>query len=196
VERLILARHGETDFNVRRLLNGDPAVEVLLTEQGEEEARRLGEALAHEPIDLCVTSGFGRTEATADLALDGRTVLRLVVADLGDPRYGNFEGGSLDEYRDWAAAASSHETPGPGESRHEVVARYLRGLRLLLARPERTILAVLHSLPIAYVLAARDGQTPPRRARMVENARPYAFTGAELARAVELLQGWVDSPDW
>ncbi len=102
MERLILARHGETDWNVERLVNGDPAVDVRLTERGREEARRLGEELRGEPLDLCVTTPFPRTAETADLALAARAdgvPPRLVVAELGDPHYGEFEGRSLDDYR-------------------------------------------------------------------------------------------------
>lgn len=196
MERLILARHGETDWNTRELLNGDPAVDVHLTEKGREEARRLGDGLAGEPVDLCVTSGFPRTVETAELALAGRTVPRLDVADLGDPDYGDFEGRAIEDYRAWASANPSSAAPGRGESRQAIVTRYVRGFRLLLARPEPTILAVLHSLPVGYALAAREGQAPAPRVPLVANARPYRFTRAELECAVELLEGWCASPTW
>ena len=112
MERLILARHGQTDWNVRKLVNGDPATPVVLTERGRQEARRLGEELAGEPLDLCVVTPFGRTRETADLALDGRSVPRLVVEELADPFYGDFEGGALEEYRGWARSRrSSPATP-------------------------------------------------------------------------------------
>ncbi|MGZ4353204.1 MAG: histidine phosphatase family protein, partial [Gaiellaceae bacterium] len=133
MEQLILARHGETEWNTRQLVNGDPSVNVRLSEQGREEARRLGAALAGEQVDLCVTSGFPRTDETAELALGDRVVPRLIVADLGDPDYGSFEGGPLEEYRAWAAANPSSAAPGgDGEARHAIVGRYARGFRLLL----------------------------------------------------------------
>jgi broad specificity phosphatase PhoE len=88
MERLILARHGQTDWNVRRLLNGDPAARVVLTPQGREEARRLGEELAGDAIDLCVVTPLARTHETADEALRGRDVPRMVVEELADPLYG------------------------------------------------------------------------------------------------------------
>jgi probable phosphoglycerate mutase len=197
MELLILARHGETEWNTRRLVNGDPSVDVRLSEQGREEARRLGAALAAEQVDLCVTSGFPRTDETAALALADRVVPRLIVADLGDPDYGSFEGGPLDEYRAWAAENPSTAAPGgEGEPRHTIVGRYARGFRLLLARPERTILAVLHSLPVAYAVAAREGRPPEPRVPLVANAHPYRFTRDELERVAELLEGWCASPSW
>lgn len=195
MERLILARHAETEWNTRGLLNGDPSVDVHLSEKGREEARRLGAELPDE-LELCVTSGFPRTVETAELALEGRTLPRLDVADLGDPDYGDFEGLGLEDYRAWASSNASTAQPGGGEARHAVVTRYVRGFRLLLARPERTILAVLHSLPIGYALAAREGELPAPRVELVLNAHPYPFTRAELERAVELLEGWCASPSW
>ncbi len=197
MEQLILARHGETEWNTRQLVNGDPSVDVRLSVRGREEARRLGVELAAEELDLCVTSGFPRTDETAELALDGRVVPRLVVADLGDPNYGSFEGGSLDDYRAWAAENPSTAAPGgDGEPRHAIVGRYARGFRLLLARPERTILAVLHSLPVAYAVAARDGSPPPPRVPLVANAHAYPFTRAEVEGVVRLLEGWCAAPTW
>ena len=125
MERMILARHGESEYSLHGLLNGDPAVGVGLTGQGEEQARRLGIELAAEPLDLAVHSGFPRTRATLELALAGREVPVLQEPRLADPRAGSFEGGTLDEYRAWAWNESSRvEAPGGGESRLAIVQRY------------------------------------------------------------------------
>jgi broad specificity phosphatase PhoE len=193
----VLARHAESEVNVHALLNGDPAVRSPLTARGIEQARALGEALAAEPLELCVTSGFQRTEQTAAEALRGRDVSRLVDAGLGDPRFGRFEGAPLAEFRAWAAAASSSERPEPGgESRLEILVRYARSFRLLLARPERSILVVAHSLPIAYALAARDGIPPGANVPLAEYATPYPFAADELERAAALLERWTAAPTW
>ena len=61
-----------------------------------------------------MTTGFPRTEETADEAMRGREVPRVVLGELGDPRYGPYEGGPLEDYRAWAAASSSARAPGPG----------------------------------------------------------------------------------
>jgi broad specificity phosphatase PhoE len=41
MKRLILARHAESVFNVRRVLNGDPSIAGGLTQRGRAQARRL-----------------------------------------------------------------------------------------------------------------------------------------------------------
>ena len=197
MERAILARHGETTFNLRLALNGDLAVSCPLTERGEEQARSLGRQLAGDPIDLCVTSEFERARRTADLALAGRDVPREVLPELNDPRYGSFEGAHLEDYRAWASGSPSHaEPPGEGESRLAIVDRYARGFRFVLERPEEAVFVVCHSLPVAYVLAARDGAAPAPRVPLVECAHPYRLSAAELQRAVELLEAWVREPTW
>lgn len=192
MELVILARHGESEFSARAAVNGDLAVTCPLTPAGEEQARRLGEELAGQAIDLCVTSEFERTRQTADLALAERDVPRLVVPELNDPRVGSFEGRPLDEYRAWNwAHGSSEEPPGGGESRSSVAARFARGFRTVLERPEQTILVVIHSLPIAYILGE-----PQQRMPMVEYVRPHRLPADELRAAVERLEAWCAAPSW
>jgi broad specificity phosphatase PhoE len=197
VERALFVRHGESEYSVDLRLNGDTGVEVGLTRRGMDEARVLAERLADESIDLCVTSEFGRTRETADLALAGRSVPRLVVAELNDPCYGPYEGATLEEYRVWADSAPSDARPSAdGESRLEIVARYARALRIVLTRPERRILVVTHSLPVAYALATRDGDLPKPRVPLVAHASVHPFTAAELGRAADALEAWVADPTW
>jgi broad specificity phosphatase PhoE len=197
VEQAIFARHGESAYSALGLMNGDASVPVGLTEAGVEQARRLGEELRGTELDLAVTSALPRTAATADVALRGREVPRLVIAELNDPRYGNFEGKPLDDYRAWAAAhSSSTQAPGGGESRLEIIARYTRAFRELLARPEPAILVVAHSLPIAYAVLVRDGADPGAHMPLVEYAKPYPFDAAELEAATTALERWVAAPSW
>jgi broad specificity phosphatase PhoE len=198
MQHLILARHGESEYSSRGLLNGDPSVTVGLTEAGEAQARALGAALRETPIDLCVTTEFGRTHRTAELALEGRDVRTEIWPDLNDPHAGSWEGLPIDEYLVWAGGAGSAEdVPGGGQSRHAIVLRCARAYRALLERPEPTILAVLHALPIAYLLSALEGTAPaPRMGRVVEYAHPYRVEADELRPAVELLEAWCAAPSW
>lgn len=198
MERLILARHGESDYSARGLVNGDASVRVGLTGAGEEQARALGRKLAGEPLDLCVTSALERTRATAALALLGRDVPVRAWAELNDPRAGRFEGLELAEYRVWAWTAGSQEAaPGGGESRLEAVLRYRRAYEALLGRPEATVLAVAHALPIAYVLSALEGLPPaPRMDRTVAYAHPYRLAAAELRSALGVIDAWCAAPSW
>jgi broad specificity phosphatase PhoE len=192
VRRTIFARHGESEYNVRGTLNGDITVPCGLTERGLEQARALARRVSGERLDLCVTSEFQRVRETADEVLHGREMPRLVLPELNDPLYGDYEGALLDDYRTWASGTPSSELPGErGESRHAIVDRYTRAFRKLLGRPEENILAISHSLPIAYALGARDGVEPGPRVPLVANATPYELSADELERATELLERWV-----
>ena len=196
MERVVLARHGESERSVGGLTNGDPAVRVALTATGREEARRLGSELAGEPIDLCVTSEFERARETADLALEGRDVPRLVLAELNDIRFGEFEGRPLTDYRAWAHAHGPEDVCPGGESRAQTVARYVRAYRTILARPEAMVLVVAHGLPVRYVLDAVEGRDPAAAVAQVPYAEPFRLSADELREAVDRLEAWVESPAW
>ena len=197
MERAILARHGESELSCQGLTNGDPSVACPLTARGREEARHLGELLATEPIDLCVTTEFERTRETADLALEGRSVPRLVLPELNDIRFGEFEGRALTDYRDWAHAHTPEaEVPGGGESRVETIRRYVDGYRIILARSERTVFVVAHGLPVRYVLDAVAGTGPVPRINQVPYAEPFPVSAEQLTAAVDHLEAWLGAPAW
>jgi broad specificity phosphatase PhoE len=199
VESAILVRHGESEFSARGSVSGDPQVACPLTAVGREQARRLGRLLAGEEIDVCVTSEFPRTVETAELALAERDVPRVVFPELNDPRAGAFEGGEFAEYLTWARAPSTgsgDRPPGGGESRRALVARYARGYRKVLRRPEHTVLVVGHSLPTSYVLEALDGRGPSRVIPLIAYAEPHRVSAADLERAVGRLEDWSRAPTW
>ena len=154
METLIVARHGFAVSNRDGTCSWATPGEGL-TEEGAEQARELGRLLADDAIELGVSTELRRTQETLDLALDGRPVPRLVLADLNEIHFGSFDGGLLERYREWAGAeAPDIAAPGGGESRASAAARYARGLRSLLARPEAVVLFVGHALVVRYVLDA------------------------------------------
>jgi 2,3-bisphosphoglycerate-dependent phosphoglycerate mutase len=197
MERALLTRHAESKASVEGLTNGDPRRVVELTALGREQARTLGDRLADEAIDLCVVTEFRRTQETADIALEGRHVPRLVLAGLNDIRFGEYEGGPLADYRVWARAHGPEDAvPGGGESRAETVARYAEAFHELLERTERSILVVAHSLPIRYALDAAEDGAPQPATEQVPYAQPLPLSADELRRAARLLQQWAAAPSW
>jgi 2,3-bisphosphoglycerate-dependent phosphoglycerate mutase len=197
VDAIILARHGESELSVVGRTNGDPGTSCALTEAGREQARRLGQLLEEDHLGLCVVSEFERAQETADLALEGREVPRLVLPELNDIRFGDYEGRALTEYRAWAHAHGPEEAaPGSGDSRAVTVLRYIRAYRTILARPEETILVVAHGLPVRYVLDAVGGRNPAAAVAQVPYAEPFKLTADELEAAVDRLAIWAESPAW
>ena len=194
MRRLLAARHGESELSAKALVNGDPGVACPLTELGRAQARALGTALADERIDLCVVTEFERVRETAEIALAGRDIPFLVLPELNDPRYGEFEGGSIVAYREWVWARGPLDAPAGGEHRGELAGRYGRGLRILADRPEDTILLVAHSLPLAYLRDAAAGTPPRSRMDMIEHAQMVRVDLGEREQAVAVLEAWAAAP--
>lgn len=193
---LILARHGHAGANAADTVSCRPPGEGL-SPRGVEEALALREALAGEEIGLGVATELLRTQETLELALGELDVPRLALPQLNEIGFGRFEGGPLAAYREWAWAAEPDvECPGGGESRSAAAARYASALQLLLARPEETVLAVGHALPIRYVLDASDGRLPAARIEAVGHAVPYRLGSEAVETAAETLRVWSEAPSF
>lgn len=196
MEEAILTRHAESEYSVLGAVNGDPAVAVALTEAGRAQARRLGERLRDEPVNLCVTSEFGRVRETADLALAGREVPRLVLPELNEIGFGDYEGRPFEDYRVWAGTAAPDAEEHGGDSRLAAARRYARAFRIVLARPELRILVITHGLPLRYVLNAAEGVPPAPLLDAVPYAELHRFRAGPLAEAVDRLEEWCAAPAW
>lgn len=120
--KIFVARHGETNYNVLKLHNADPKVDVHLTEKGISEAKNLAEELKDEDFDAIYVSELPRTGQTASYLQQNSP--RIIDARLNDINSG-FEGKSVAEYhklRDSAEDPFTYKAPN-GESSEEV---YLR----------------------------------------------------------------------
>jgi broad specificity phosphatase PhoE len=182
----VLARHAHSTLNLAQRVNGDPSVEVGLTRLGEDEARELGLQLAHLPLDLCITSRFGRTRATAQLALAGRDVPFEVEPLLDDIDVGELEGLPITEYRAWKRAHKRADRFPGGESLDEAASRYAHAFRRLAGLPHDCVLVVCHEIPLRYALNAAAGSGElDGPVHDLRNATPYCFDSPSLLRAAD-----------
>src|SRR5690348_12821470 len=128
--RILLARHGETVFNVEGRWQGQ--ADSPLTERGRAQARELGRALQQEAIAAVYSSDLGRA---ANTAVQVASAHRLpIVADvrLREIHTGEWTGKGRTEIdagwpgglRQWADKPSQFVMPG-GESIHTAQARAL-----------------------------------------------------------------------
>jgi broad specificity phosphatase PhoE len=181
----VFARHAHSVLNVERRVNGDPSVEVPLTEDGREEARALGVELANLPLDVCIHTRFPRTRETAAIALAGRDVPFEVEPLLDDVDIGELEGWTIDEYRVWKAEHTRSDPFPGGESLDDSARRYVRAFRGLLEASRHTVLVVCHEIPIRYAVnAAADSGDLDGPVHEIANARPYLFDEESLVRGV------------
>jgi broad specificity phosphatase PhoE len=185
----LVARHGQSLFNVDRIVNGDPVRDRGLSEQGIEEAERLAGQLAALPLELVAVSPFPRALQTANIALAGREVPHVVDDDLGDVRIGELEGQSLDEYRAAPAHSNRKERFPGGESLDQAALRYAGAFERLLARAEAVTLVVCHEIPVRYLANAAAGSAELNGPlTFVANADPYLFDESSLRRAAERMR--------
>ena len=190
----VIARHAESTLNIERRINGDPSVEVPLTDDGREEARHLGIQVANVPLDLCVHTRFGRTLDTATIALAGRDVPMVAEPLLDDIDVGELEGRSIGDYRAWKRVHSRSDPFPGGESLDDAARRYVRGFRALLARPEECVLVVCHEIPLRYALnAAGSSDDLDGPVHQLRNATPYLFDEPALERAADHIEALVAS---
>jgi broad specificity phosphatase PhoE len=181
----LIARHGQSLFNVDKVVNGDPALDRGLSEQGIEEAERLAGQLAAISLDLVAVSPFPRALQTANIALAGRDVPHLVDEALGDVRIGELEGKSLADYRATPAHSNRKERFPDGESLDEAALRYAGVCERLLARDEAVTLVVCHEIPVRYLANAAAGSAELNGPlSYIANATPYLFDETSLGRAV------------
>ncbi len=183
---VILARHGQSILNVEHRVNGDPTVDAPLTELGRTEARLLGAQVAQLELDLCVHSRFPRARETAELALAGRSVPVRVEPLLDDVKIGELEGSDLARYRE-VKREIGRRLPFPrGESLDEAARRFAAGFSGIVESGAERVLVVCHEIPVRYALNAAAGAVdldgPPFHD--IQNATPFVFERAALARAV------------
>ncbi len=122
---IILARHGETDWNASEIFRG--RADIPLNEAGRKQAEMLGEYLGQEKIDFIYSSPLKRAVETAR-AIAGHLNLEVnAVENLNDFHFGEWQSLPRSEvaekypelYRDWLDTPEQVKIPG-GESLEDV----------------------------------------------------------------------------
>jgi len=96
--RLLLCRHGQTEFNAGARFQGQ--TNTPLSERGRAQARLLASRLAGEHIDVAYASDLDRAKETALIALGERPVPLHLDQRLREVAFGRWEGLTFVEIRD------------------------------------------------------------------------------------------------
>jgi len=155
---LCLIRHGETDWNQDRRVQGYR--DIPLNARGRAQARIVGEYLSSETWDVLYSSPLSRAFDTAS-AIAERIGIREVKRDprLQERNFGEAEGMHVQEYRD---KYSGKSVPG-AESWEDVQVRAVAVIdHIALLHPDSRVLAVAHGGFISALLTVLNGgeQTP------------------------------------
>ncbi|RGC67853.1 Phosphoserine phosphatase 1 [Micromonospora sp. MW-13] len=158
--RLILVRHGETEFTEQRRYSGRGDVPLSARGRAQVRATAARVAALAPSVAAVVSSPLSRCTATAEAIAGalGDVPVR-TVGDLIECDFGAWEGRTFAEVRSgWpgeldAWLASTRVAPPDGESFTEVAARAARATDALLAAyPGETVVVVSHVSPIKLVL--------------------------------------------
>lgn len=164
--RVLLVRHGETEWNGQGRLQGRR--DIALSETGRADARTLAPSLLPYRPRLVVTSALRRTRETAEAlgVATGRADARLDEAHLGRWEGENSSALAAADpvaYRDWRAGRLR---PPGGESFEELTTRVLDAVAQAVAEAagagERSVLIVTHGGPVRALLQRTVGLDPER----------------------------------
>ncbi len=171
VTRLVVIRHGETDWNAGQRVQGHTDIE--LNPLGVWQAERMAEALADEGVQAIYSSDLRRARATAE-ALARRVGLPVQVAPgLREREFGSFEGltfAEIDarwpaEALRWRGRDPAFAPPEGGEALTPFYRRVVDTGETLAARHRGQLVAlVAHGgvLDCLYRAAARVALDAPR----------------------------------
>lgn len=92
---LLLTRHGQTEWNVERKVQGKTDTE--LSEKGIIQAQNLAKELSLQNIDLILSSPLKRAIQTAEIVAKGRNIDIVCDERLLEREFGELEGRKFDE---------------------------------------------------------------------------------------------------
>ena len=147
VLRIYLARHGQTDWNVQKRLQGFK--DVPLNATGKKQAEELKQKMSGIQVDAIYSSALQRSRETAQIVAGDRVVISL--PELNEQFLGKFEGAYLDG-RDPTLEAEydkrnvdPNDTLDGGESTNQHYARVKIALeKIRKDHPQGTVLIVGH----------------------------------------------------
>lgn len=187
--RLLFVRHGETQDNIDKILQG--LRDTSLTEKGHAEAKTLARKLQGRNIDAVYHSPLTRIVQTIQPILADRPYVAVKAdSDLTGQSLGKLEGGSYDSI-DMGNPRSADGQPGV-----EIFDDFVRRLKTVFARilvrecpkvskDDRTVLVATHGVGITSLLKALEASPA------CDRFNPKVATRGPQAYEVR----WTDSDD-
>jgi len=202
---ILLIRHAANDFVKTGRLAGWMSG-VHLNEEGQAQAKALGQRLAAAPIRHIYASPIERTMETAQAIARHHPQIQVEAnRDIGEVRYGDWEGKKISDLRRRKMWEVVQEYPSRarfpnGETMRGVQTRIVNAIECLVQRhPNQMIALVFHADLIKMALAHYLGMHLDVFQRIVispasisilrlGHSRPFVITMNDMAHVLELKQ--------
>jgi len=185
--KLFLVRHGQSQWNLENRFTGWENPDI--TEKGIEEARKTGEFLKKEKIDLFYTSALRRAQHTLDVILDTMNIKNVVITRnqaLNERDYGELTGLNKKELAEKVGEEQVHiwrrsydvQPPG-GESLKDTVERvvpYFEKEILPQLKAGKNVLIVAHGNSLRALVKYLENLTGEEiLAREIATGEPISY---------------------
>jgi broad specificity phosphatase PhoE len=189
VTTILLARHGESDWNRSRRWQGH--ADRPLTERGREQARELAERLADTELDAVYSSDLARARDTARTVAGPRGLGMRELPALREVDVGSWSGLTRAEaeqrfpeaYARWATGGEGWDD---GETYEQLSERTVGAIRAIAGdHPNQRVLVVAHGGSIRAIHAAALG-VDVHTYRRIQRVEPNATLSAVCVEAGRL----------
>ena len=164
---IYLIRHGETDYNKGRRLQG--VTDIPLNARGIELAEKTAEGLRDIAFDRIYTSPLIRSRKTAEIIRGSRDIEIIPTDGLKEISFGDYEGLTVltesynipdPDFCDFFNAPERYHTPPGGESIEALRQRTTSFIREIMSDPAnegKTLLMASHGAAIRGMLSGLQG---------------------------------------
>lgn len=204
--RIILIRHGQTDWNAATRIQGH--TDIALNHRGRWQAQRLGQSVGHEALAAVYASDLARAVDTAQPVAAACGLQVQTDVGLRERGFGVFEGRTFAEIETlWPDQAQRWRRRDPrfgpegGETLADFYERSVRTVHALARRHEgQAVAMVSHGGVLDCLYRAATGQAldAPRTWEMANAGINRLLKAGEILTLV----GWADlahlddEPDW
>lgn len=168
---VFLVRHGETDWNVKQLIQGK--TDIPLNDEGRRQAHTLAKQVKRLTLSACYSSDLQRTVETAKIILTGNTIPIELDARWRERDCGKWEGRPKNEY----VKASSSEKEDV-EKLESILQRIHEALDEIKEKhANEKVMVVTHGGIISHLM--HDLLNSPRAKVEIRNGCLIQITGTE-----------------
>ncbi|MDD5190118.1 MAG: histidine phosphatase family protein [Dehalococcoidales bacterium] len=160
--KIVLVRHGETDYNRLHIIQGHQP--VSLNERGRKQAQELGESLKAEKFTHFYCSGLKRAKETAEIINRNFNLPLIYDNRLNERNVGEWENKKIDEFPEYRGldVLGLDENPYHGETIRQVIDRCLEFTHHLTQKHHNSdvVLVVTHGGPVKIISGFVNGINP------------------------------------